>query len=40
MKKLLIRVTYALLNLIEKFNFKLPNLTIVETGGMKGKRKE
>ncbi|MGY8920157.1 MAG: acyl transferase, partial [Flavobacteriales bacterium] len=29
-----------LLNLIEKFNFKLPNLTIVETGGMKGRRKE
>ena len=39
-KVILIGVTYALLNLIEKFNFKLPNLTIVETGGMKGRRKE
>ena len=39
-KVILIGVTYALLNLIEKFNFKLPNLTIVETGGMKGRRRE
>jgi hypothetical protein len=39
-KVILIGVTFALLNLIEKFNFKLPNLTIVETGGMKGRRKE
>lgn len=39
-KVILIGVTFALLNLIEKFNFQLPNLTIVETGGMKGRRKE
>jgi hypothetical protein len=39
-KVILIGVTFALLNLIEKFNFKLPNLTIVETGGMKGRRRE
>lgn len=39
-KVILIGVTYALLNLIEQFNFELPNLTIIETGGMKGRRKE
>ena len=37
---LLIGVTYALLDLIEKQNFKLKNTIIMETGGMKGKRKE
>jgi phenylacetate-coenzyme A ligase PaaK-like adenylate-forming protein len=33
-------VTYALLDLIEKQSFKLKNTIIMETGGMKGKRKE
>ena len=37
---LLIGVTYALLDLIDKQNFKLKNTIIMETGGMKGKRKE
>lgn len=37
---LLIGVTYALLDLIEKQNFELKNTIIMETGGMKGKRKE
>lgn len=37
---LLIGVTYALLDLIEKNTFNLKNTIIMETGGMKGKRKE
>ncbi len=37
---LLIGVTYALLDLIEKHQFLLKNTIIMETGGMKGKRKE
>jgi Acyl-protein synthetase, LuxE len=37
---LLIGVTYALLDLIEKQKFQLQNTIIMETGGMKGKRKE
>jgi hypothetical protein len=37
---LLIGVTYALLDLIENHTFKLRNTIIMETGGMKGKRKE
>ena len=37
---LLIGVTYALLDLIEKQSFYLKNTIIMETGGMKGKRKE
>ena len=37
---LLIGVTYALLDLIEKRNFNLKNTIIMETGGMKGRRKE
>ena len=36
----LIGVTYALLDLIEKQKFVLKNTIIMETGGMKGKRKE
>ncbi len=36
----LIGVTYALLDLIEQQNFQLKNTIIMETGGMKGKRKE
>lgn len=39
-KILLIGVTYALLDLIEKRNFNLKNTIILETGGMKGRRKE
>lgn len=37
---LLIGVTYALLDLIEQQNFQLQNTIVMETGGMKGKRKE
>lgn len=37
---LLIGVTYALLDLIEKHQFELKNTIIMETGGMKGQRKE
>ena len=37
---ILIGVTYALLDLIEKQNFNLQNTIIIETGGMKGKRPE
>ena len=37
---ILIGVTYALLDLVEKQKFQLKNTLIMETGGMKGKRKE
>ena len=37
---ILIGVTYALLDLIENHSFQLENTIIMETGGMKGKRKE
>ena len=37
---LLIGVTYALLDLIEMQQFSLKNTIIMETGGMKGKRRE
>lgn len=37
---ILIGVTYALLDLIELNKFQLKNTIIMETGGMKGKRKE
>jgi phenylacetate-coenzyme A ligase PaaK-like adenylate-forming protein len=37
---ILISVTYALLDLIEIQKFDLKNTVIMETGGMKGKRKE
>ena len=36
----LIGVTYALLDLIEKQQFQLQNTIVMETGGMKGRRKE
>ncbi|WP_397444764.1 acyl transferase [Polaribacter sp. R77954] len=39
-KVLLIGVSFALLDLVEKQNFTLNNTTIMETGGMKGRRKE
>ena len=37
---ILIGVTYALLDLVEKHSFQLENTIVMETGGMKGKRKE
>lgn len=39
-KVLLLGVSYALLDLAEKINFPLGNVIVMETGGMKGKRKE
>jgi phenylacetate-coenzyme A ligase PaaK-like adenylate-forming protein len=39
-KTILLGVSYALLDLIEKQKFKLKNTIVMETGGMKGKRKE
>ena len=39
-KVLLIGVSFALLDLAETFSFNLKNTLIMETGGMKGKRKE
>lgn len=37
---LLIGVSFALLDLVESYQFQLKNTIIMETGGMKGKRKE
>lgn len=37
---ILIGVTYALLDLVERQSFNLKNTIIMETGGMKGRRKE
>ncbi|MDO6760634.1 acyl transferase [Tamlana sp. 2_MG-2023] len=39
-KIILIGVSFALLDLVESFQFQLKNTIIMETGGMKGKRKE
>lgn len=39
-KILLLGVSYALLDLIEQNRFQLKNTIVMETGGMKGKRKE
>ena len=39
-KILLMGVSFALLDLIEKYQFNLKNTIIMETGGMKGRRKE
>jgi hypothetical protein len=39
-KVLLIGVSFALLDLVEKYNFQLKNTVVMETGGMKGRRKE
>lgn len=39
-KVLLIGVSFALLDLVEAFSFNLKNTIVMETGGMKGKRKE
>jgi hypothetical protein len=39
-KTILIGVTYALLDFVEKYTFNFPDLIVMETGGMKGRRKE
>ena len=39
-KVLLIGVSFALLDLLEQFSFSLKNTLVMETGGMKGRRKE
>lgn len=39
-KTLLIGVSFALLDLVESYAFNLKNTIIMETGGMKGRRKE
>lgn len=39
-KTLLIGVTYALLDFAEQYQIDFPELIVMETGGMKGKRKE
>lgn len=39
-KTLLIGVTFALLDMAEKFRFPLKHTIVMETGGMKGRRKE
>jgi hypothetical protein len=39
-KVLLIGVSYALLDLVEAHSFQQKNVIIMETGGMKGRRKE
>ncbi|TFF34979.1 LuxE/PaaK family acyltransferase [Mucilaginibacter psychrotolerans] len=37
---LLIGVTFALLDFVEQYQIDFPNLIVMETGGMKGRRKE
>lgn len=39
-KILLVGVSFALLDLVENFSFSLSNTLVMETGGMKGRRKE
>lgn len=39
-KVLLIGVSFALLDLVDIYSFKLKNTVVMETGGMKGRRKE
>jgi len=39
-KTLLIGVSFALLDLVEQFQFNLKHTIVMETGGMKGRRKE
>ena len=39
-KIVLMGVSFALLDLVEKHQFSLKNTTVMETGGMKGRRKE
>lgn len=40
LKIMLIGVTFALLDMLEKHNFHIPDAVIIETGGMKGRRRE
>lgn len=40
LKIMLIGVTFALLDMAEKYPLQLPDAIIIETGGMKGRRKE
>src|SRR5690606_14704949 len=37
---LLIGVTYALLDFVEQYSIDFPELMVMETGGMKGRRRE
>jgi phenylacetate-coenzyme A ligase PaaK-like adenylate-forming protein len=39
-KTMLIGVTFALLDFADEYKIDIPELTVVETGGMKGRRKE
>ena len=39
-KTILIGVSFALLDIAEKYRLNFPELSIIETGGMKGRRKE
>ena len=39
-KTILLGVSFALLDLLESHNFLLENTIVMETGGMKGRRKE
>lgn len=39
-KVLLLGVSYALLDLVEQATFNMPEMIVMETGGMKGRRKE
>jgi phenylacetate-coenzyme A ligase PaaK-like adenylate-forming protein len=39
-KTILMGVTYALLDFLERYSIDFPELIVMETGGMKGKRKE
>jgi hypothetical protein len=39
-KVLLIGVSFALLDFVEKYSFRLKNTVVMETGGMKGRRRE
>ena len=39
-KIFLIGVSYALLDFAEQFSMPMSHITLMETGGMKGKRKE
>ena len=39
-KTILLGVTYALLDFVKKYKFNFPELIVMETGGMKGKRQD
>jgi len=39
-KTILFGVSYALLDFVEQYNINFPEIIIIETGGMKGRRKE